>query len=260
MSLLNSSRGAALRQLQSSAALALAVGLCAAILAADLLVERQGLSNPVLWQSLAVYLAVAAAVRLGLPAHLPQTHFGPANAVTLLRAVLVCLLAGLVAQTSPSSLGWLVPALAMVVLSLDGLDGFLARQRHCASAFGARFDQEVDGLFVLVLALLVWLDGQAGVWVLISGLWHYAFHLGLLAWPRLRQPLPRRWRRKIVFVLQVLLLIAALSPPLQGWPGALAASLGVVLLTGSFLTDLRWLLRDRSDRLPNSVERLEARE
>ena len=260
MSLLNSSRGAALRQLQSSAALALAVGLCAAILAADLLVERQGLSNPVLWQSLAVYLAVAAAVRLGLPAHLPQTHFGPANAVTLLRAVLVCLLAGLVAQTSPSALGWLVPALAMVVLSLDGLDGFLARQRHCASAFGARFDQEVDGLFVLVLALLVWLDGQAGVWVLISGLWHYAFHLGLLAWPRLRQPLPRRWRRKIVFVLQVLLLIAALSPPLQGWPGALAASLGVVLLTGSFLTDLRWLLRDRSDRLPNSVERLEARE
>ncbi|WP_119165851.1 CDP-alcohol phosphatidyltransferase family protein [Algihabitans albus] len=246
MSLLHSSHGAALRQLKASAAFALVVGLCCAALAADFLVERQGLSSPVLWQSLAVYLGVAAAVRLGLPAHLPQRQFGPANVVTLLRAVLVCLLAGLLGHASPSALGWLLPFLALVVLILDGLDGFLARRRDCASVFGARFDQEVDGLFVLVLASLVWLDGQAGAWVLVSGLWHYVFHLARLSSPSLRRPLPHRWRRKTVFVLQVLLLIAALTPPFNGWPGALAAALGVLLLSGSFLVDLFWLIHTRA--------------
>ena len=245
MSLMNSSRGASFRQLKASAAFALVLGLCCAALAAALLVELQGLSHPVLWQSLAVYLAVAAAVRLGLPAHLPQTAFGPANAVTLLRAVVVSLLAGLVGQTAPSALGWSIPLLALAVLALDGLDGFLARRRKCASPFGARFDQEVDGLFVLVLALLVWLDGQAGVWVLVSGLWHYAFHLARLARSALRRPLPPAWRRKTVFVLQVLLLIAALSPPLAGWPGTVAAGAGLLLLTLSFSADMLWLLRSR---------------
>ncbi len=245
MSLLQPTRGEPLRQLKASAFFALALGLACAALGGDLLVELKGLSSPVLWQSLAVYLGVAAAVRLGLPAHLPRTAFGPANGVTLLRAVLVSLLAGLAWQVQHSALGWLPALLALGALALDGLDGFLARRRDCASAFGARFDQEVDGLFVLVLALLVHLDGQAGLWVLASGLWHYGFHLALLLVPGLRRPLPPSWRRKTVFVLQSLLLIAALTPPLSGWPATLAAGVGLALLCGSFLIDTLWLLRAR---------------
>jgi phosphatidylglycerophosphate synthase len=41
------------------------------------------------------------------------------------------------------------------LLALDGLDGWLARRFGLASAYGARFDMEVDGFLILVLALLV---------------------------------------------------------------------------------------------------------
>lgn len=232
-----------MRRLKASAFLALALGLALAALVGELLVTYGGLASAVLWQALAVYLGVAAAVRLGLPAHLPRTGFGPANLVTLLRAVLVCLLAGLVGQVQTSSLGWLPAAIALAALALDGLDGWLARRRDCASVFGARFDQETDGLFVLVLALLVWLDGQAGAWVLASGLWHYAFHLTLWVRPDWRRTLPPSWRRKTVFVLQAVLLIAALSPALAGWPGTIAAALGLILVSASFFVDAAWLIR-----------------
>jgi len=246
-----------LRRLKASAFVALAVGLALAALAGELLVVAGGLSAPVLWQSLAVYVGVAAAVRLGLPAHLPRTDFGPANLVTLLRAVLVCLLAGLVGRVDPTSLSWAIVGVAVAALALDGLDGWLARRRACASAFGARFDQEVDGLFMLVLALLVWLDGQAGAWVLASGLWHYLFHAALWAVPALRRPLPLSWRRKTVFVLQAALLIAALSPPLAGSPATAAAAVGLALLCASFLIDTAWLLRARGAQRPS--EEIEVR-
>lgn len=239
---------AGLRRLKLSAFATLAAGFLCAALAAEALVAQQGLAGAVLWQSLAVYAGIAAAVRLGLPAHLPRTQFGPANTVTLSRAVVVCLLAGLVGRVEPAALGWLIVAGATGALLLDGLDGWLARNRACASAFGARFDQEVDGLFVMVLSLLVWLDGQAGLWVLASGLWHYGFHAARLAVPLLRRPLPPSWRRKTVFVLQAVALIAALAPPLQGWPGTAAAAAGLGLLSASFLIDLVWLLRRTPDR------------
>ena len=40
--------------------------------------------------------------------------------------------------------------------ALDGVDGWLARRSGIASAFGARFDMEIDALLILVLAVLAW--------------------------------------------------------------------------------------------------------
>ena len=45
--------------------------------------------------------------------------------------------------------------------ALDGVDGWLARRRGMSSAFGARFDMEIDALLVQVLAILVWRYGKA---------------------------------------------------------------------------------------------------
>ncbi|MEJ1964856.1 MAG: CDP-alcohol phosphatidyltransferase family protein [Gammaproteobacteria bacterium] len=58
---------------------------------------------------------------------------------------------------------------AAIAASLDGIDGWLARSRHTASDFGARFDMETDAVLILALAALAWQFDKAGVWVLLSG-------------------------------------------------------------------------------------------
>ena len=42
--------------------------------------------------------------------------------------------------------------LASVALILDGVDGKVARRTRNASAFGARFDMEVDAFLILVFS------------------------------------------------------------------------------------------------------------
>ena len=51
--------------------------------------------------------------------------------------------------------------LSIIALSLDGVDGALARRQMLESRFGAAFDMEVDSAFALVLSILAAL-GPAG--------------------------------------------------------------------------------------------------
>ncbi len=94
--------------------------------------------------------------------------FGFANWVTTLRALgaIALLAVALDAAFTALEVGvggrWAAVALALVLLALDGVDGFLARRFDQASTFGARFDMETDALLGLALALLVWALGQAG--------------------------------------------------------------------------------------------------
>ena len=85
----------------------------------------------------------------------PFTRFGAANAVTTGRAAGVALIAALVGEPG---MGAAVPAAvgSVLVTLLDGVDGRLARQSGMASAFGARFDMEVDALLILALSILGW--------------------------------------------------------------------------------------------------------
>ena len=98
---------------------------------------------------------------------------GPANLVTSLRAVLSCGVAALVALSlrrarSPSAA---LVVLSTVALALDWVDGQVARRTHTESAFGARFDMEVDAFLILVLS--VYVASSIGVWVLAIGLARY---------------------------------------------------------------------------------------
>ena len=100
----------------------------------------------------------------------------------------------------------------MIVEVLDGVDGWLARRSGLASAFGARFDMEVDALLIMALAILAWQHGKAGSWVLLSGLLRYAFvAAGWLA-PWMSRPLPPSRRRQTVCVVQIAGLCAAVAP------------------------------------------------
>lgn len=173
--------------------------------------------------------------------------FGAANWVTLCRAAIAAALlaaaALLLATGQPASAGlrWLAVSSAVVALCLDGIDGYLARRLGAATAFGARFDMETDAFMVLALAALVWSLGQAGSWVLASGLMRYIFVGGGWLWPVLALPLPPRKRRQAFCVAQVVALILAVAPPITPlWGGAICLA-GLASLSYSFGVDLAWL-------------------
>lgn len=194
--------------------------------------------------ALFAYGAVAVLVLAGLARHAPHRRFGPANAVTLARAAAMALLVGVCADGAALTPGgrWLLAGGGTAALLLDGVDGWVARRTGLASAFGARFDMEVDALFVLVLAALVWRAGQAGAWVLTAGLMRYIFVAAGWLWPALARPLPASFRRKAICVVTIAVLLAALSPGLGGGTAALLCMAGLCLLGYSFAADTAWLL------------------
>lgn len=170
--------------------------------------------------------------------------WGPADTVTLSRAILVGGVTALVADslTGPVPV-MLLTVLAAVALALDGVDGQVARRTGTASRFGARFDMETDSILVLVLAVFV--AASLGWWVLLVGAFRYAFGLAGWAMPWLRAPLPPRLSRKMVAVVQGIVLVVGAAGVLP-LPVVLG-SLGLVLtlLVWSFAVDAHrlWLLR-----------------
>lgn len=197
-------------------------------------------------QSLATFAGLLLALSPFLPQHQPLTRFGAANAVTLLRASIVALFAGLLGPTAPPpTLAWLLAALALVALILDGVDGWLARRNGLQSPFGARFDMEVDAFFILILAALVWQFDKAGVWVILSGVLRYGFVALGQWWPWLNRPLPPRRRRQTVCVIQTAVLALCLTPPLIPPLSTFFAAGALGLLALSFAVDILWLWRRR---------------
>jgi len=182
----------------------------------------------------------------------PHTRFGPANRVTLLRLAAVVVLAGLIGEAIPAAplasvahAAWAIVIVATVTALLDAVDGHLARRSGLASAFGARFDMETDAFFVLVLCALVVQAGQAGPWILASGLMRYAFVGAAFLWPWLSGPLKPSKRRQTVCVVQITTLIVCLGPVISPALAAGLAAWSLVMLTASFAIDVRALARHR---------------
>ncbi len=158
-----------------------------------------------------VTLLARAARRAGV------ARLGPADLVTLTRAVLAVGVSALVAD---GLAGRPVPApvlvaLAGTALALDLVDGWVARRTATTSAPGARFDMEADAALILVLS--VHAVTLLGPWTLAVGGMRYAFVLAGRVQPWLRAPLPPRYSAKVVAAAQgvVLVVVAAgvLAPP-----------------------------------------------
>jgi phosphatidylglycerophosphate synthase len=229
--------------------LAAAAGLTAATM---LLRAAAGIGWRGLVTAFACYGVIATFVVVDLGRHAPHQHFGAANSVTLTRAGLTALLWGVVGETAfswrdlGSDLRWLLTLVATAALVLDGADGWIARRRGMASDFGADFDMEVDSLFALALALLVYGTGRCGLWVLVSGLLRYVFVLVGWIWSTFAAPLRPSQRRKLICAIQAAVLIAALAPSVPA-EGAQALCLaGLALLSYSFAADILWLAKARA--------------
>ncbi len=197
------------------------------------------------------FAVMSAAILTQLPHHRPRRRFGPANRVTLLRGVLIILIGSVVGLSlSDSQLPYWLAGAAFVALLLDGADGWLARRSGMASPFGARFDMELDALFILTLAILLWQMGKVEMWVLLCGLWRYAFVAAAWIWPWLNGSLADSARRKVVCVTQVLVLIAALTPWASPRIATALVAAGLALLSYSFVVDILALHRQARSAPP----------
>ena len=198
-----------------------------------------------------VYSVISLWVWTQYHKHAPGQPFGLANYITLGRATLVSVFAGFIGfpQTVTDS-SVLIVFIGILALVLDGVDGWIARRTGTAGPFGARFDMELDGFFILILCLLVIEADRMGWWVLWAGLLRYIYVVAGLLFARLRQPLePRKWRQAVA-VIQTAALLACL-PPLLGKSIEIAVLLiAVGLLTLSFATDMIWTLKRDPDRHP----------
>ena len=184
-----------------------------------------------------VFAAIAIVAAAGLREHHPFPRFGPANITTTIRALLVAAVAGFIGEAFARPVASIAATLASIATALDGVDGWLARRTEMASDFGARFDMEIDALLIQTLAILVWQSGKAGAWVLASGLIRYAFVAAGRIWPWLRGPLTPTLRGRLICVVQLTALIAAILPRVVPPASAWIAAGGLGVLCYSFFVD-----------------------
>lgn len=156
---------------------------------------------------------------------------GPANGLTALRALLLLgvLLSGSVLPP------YVTLILGIIILVLDGLDGYYARKYQTVSAFGDMFDKEVDALYVLSLGVLIVDQGLAGSWIVLPGLLRYGYVVLLSLLDRKPSPTGKSFRRQFVGMwLMGTLLAPFVLPSIIYLPGLIFATTVVIL---SFAVD-----------------------
>jgi phosphatidylglycerophosphate synthase len=106
------------------------------------------------------------------PSHGPPNY---SNIITFIRLCLTFLIGFLYTALSNSA----IAVTALVVISMDGLDGYLARRFKSSSTTGAYFDKETDAFFVCIMCSAIYLKGYLGSWILLIGFMRYIYVLVL---------------------------------------------------------------------------------
>jgi phosphatidylglycerophosphate synthase len=225
------------------------VGLVGVLTLLAVLDRATELGAPGWTVGLACGVALCALLSAGL-VRASRRRLLPADRVTLSRAVLVCGVAGLIAETSgtdvsgPDAATGVLVLLASAALVLDAVDGRVARRTGTVHPLGARFDMETDAFLILVLSVPVARD--LGWWVLGVGVARYLLLLVTLAarWaPWLRGQVPARLWRKAIAAYQGVVLTVAVAGVLPAAVASVAVAAGLALLLLSFATEVVTLRR-----------------
>ena len=159
----------------------------------------------------------------------PDGGFGLPNLITTLRLGLTM---GLLFGYQYHA-GAVLALVALANVSLDAVDGWLARRTGQSSEFGAHYDIEADALLVLTLTIILFGRGVAGSWVIIAGLWRYLYVLAPVCFPTPVAQAQRSRHGRIMYVLMVSCLMLALVAPKE--IGQYLALLGTVATSLSFM-------------------------
>lgn len=169
---------------------------------------------------------------------------GAGNTLTLLRGLLVGMLAGFLLAPQPG--GWLAWAPALLYgleRAIDFCDGLVARLTRSETRLGAILDMEFDGLGILVAVALAVQFGKLPAWYLVLGVSRPLFVLGLWLRQRAGKPvydLPPSDNRRIIAGLQTGFVAVVLWPILAASVTQFASYLFAIPLILSFGRD--WLV------------------
>lgn len=167
-----------------------------------------------------------------------------ANLVTIFRLLVLWLLLWKFALVPPLALG----LLAILVLCLDGLDGYLARKYQTSSVFGEYLDMETDAFYVLGLSVILYELEYFNAWILGIGLLRYSYFLVLR---NVKAPAQKEARiyfaRLVAVILMATMGACFILPPIIHQPAMIIAS-GLVLYSfaNSFYLAVRFSLAKKS--------------
>jgi CDP-diacylglycerol--glycerol-3-phosphate 3-phosphatidyltransferase len=122
-----------------------------------------------------------------------------ANLITASRLLLLFVLV-LLAYYAPSIVQQVDAALLVLIIALDGVDGYVARKRREASVFGAIFDIAVDRVVEIVLWVVLSDLGLVPVWaalvfivrgVIVDSIRYAAISAGETAFGMMKSPVGR---------------------------------------------------------------------
>jgi CDP-diacylglycerol--glycerol-3-phosphate 3-phosphatidyltransferase len=233
-----------------------AVMICVFVLAGGSLILNYGWQNQEALQRILQTLFITAYVlgllRMGLPLNyhprktIFYTDLGLATWLTIIRAMLVALLAGYLFQPWPQSRifpgqpSWAPGIIYIAASILDYLDGLVARMGHHESRLGAYLDINIDALGLLVAPLLAVCYGQLPIAYLSVSASYYLFLIGI----RLRKiyskpvfeltPYPVA---RVIAGFQMGLVGTALLPVFSPQTTILAAYVFMIPLLMGFLRD-----------------------
>jgi phosphatidylglycerophosphate synthase len=231
--------------------IALALGGAVLLASAAVLARLTGFGFAMLAGATIPYALLAIVILTRIGDYHPHDRFGLPNLITLTRAVINCVLIGMLIDSprliadGSDWLGWFFLGAALASLALDGVDGFFARRLGLSSQFGARFDMEVDAMLLMLLAVAAFALGKVGIWVLAIGGIYHVFMAARAIFPFLARELPPAMRRKSVCVLQGGALIALTTPFITPPLATLIAAVALAALLWSFAVDIAWLVRNR---------------
>ena len=202
----------------------------------------------------AVLAAITALLWFNLDANHPVgqpealfTGLGPGNTVSVLRGLLLALLAGLIppfANGTWSQAQAAATCLVVVFMLLDLADGWLARRTNRVSLLGERLDIEMDSAGLFVVALLGALWHLLPPWYLGVALLRPLFVAGQALRVRnglTNHPWPASDSRRRAAAWQSILMVGAV------WPGTdrqlieLGAWIAALLVAASFGRDWLWM-------------------
>jgi CDP-diacylglycerol--glycerol-3-phosphate 3-phosphatidyltransferase len=170
---------------------------------------------------------------------------GWATHLTLLRGLLVSLVAGFALMDHGGVMAWWPGLLYTAAVLTDRYDGVVARRAGQVTDLGARLDVAMDGLGLLVAPLVAVIWKRLPPWYLLVGAAYYFFHGGIALRRRWGLAVhPDRLRRSRVTRFfagaQMGLVAVALLPVLNARVNILAATLLMLPTLGLFARD--WLV------------------
>ncbi len=203
----------------------------------------------ILWRALPLNF------RTGETTLLPTLGWG--NHLSLLRALIIGLLAGFLFSSKPAMpLAWIIALLYTAASIADWLDGYAARKTNHVTKLGQRLDMEFDGLGVVIVSLLAIGFGQLPIWFLSVALARYLFVFGLWWRQRSGRPvcdIPPSVHRRIMAGMLMGMMTVVLWPIL---PVQMATLSGLVMAVPILLGFCRdWLFASGRLNLKNELYR-----